>query len=109
MDAVDYYNSGLRKMRSQDFSGAETDFTCAISGDKSTAPDTKELEFMAYINRGITFYNRAIGGYKNSNENLMLTSSAIADWEWVLKFDSNPERKTKAQGLIEELKRNRGF
>jgi len=107
MDAVDYYNSGIRKFASQDFCGAVSDFTSAMYGDKSTAPDAKELEILTYLNRGIAYHNQTIGGYKYSNETLMLISSAIDDLEQVLKLDSNPERRTTAQSLIEELKRNR--
>jgi len=35
MDAVDYYNSAIRKGRAQDFSGAVSDFTSAMYYDKN--------------------------------------------------------------------------
>lgn len=107
MDAVDYYNSGIRKMREQDFRGAENDFSFALHSNKSTASDTKELEMMAYLNRGIAHYNQALG--KDMTEAVEKMTYAISDWEEVLRSDSNPGRKAQAQGLIQKVKQKRGF
>ena len=107
MDAVDYYNSGHRKMREQDYIGAVSDYTSAIYGDKSTAPDAKDLEIMAYLNRGIANYNYSLGKNKFSTEIIMKISEALSDWEKVLEMDSNPDRRAQTMNLIENLKQAR--
>jgi hypothetical protein len=104
MDAVDYYNNGHIKMSKNDYLGAANDYTNAIYGDKSTAPNVKELEMMAYLNRGIAYYNYAIGKNKYSFEAIEKTSQAISDWEYVLNNDINSERRSQAMELISKAK-----
>ena len=109
MDAVDYYNRGLKKMREKDFEGAEGDFFRAISGDTSIETDKVDLEIMANLNHGIACWNQVIGMDKYSNKTIRLTTSAILNFEKVLELDSDPERRAKAKELIEMVQNGRGY
>jgi acyl carrier protein len=106
MEAVDFYNRGCKNMDNNKFSEAEKDFTCVIQG---RGPRGKHLfvphdiEMMAYLNRGIAFYNQAIGKNIFSNETHRYISEARLDWEKVLKEDTDNDRKKQAMEFLKKL------
>jgi hypothetical protein len=111
MDAIDYYNRGLKMMEEKDYYEAEMDFYSAMYGD-SDKIDIEELEGLkmwAYLNHGIALYKQSIGKDIYSNDSIRLTTSAIVDWEHILSNDTNQERIDKASELIEMVTKKRGF
>jgi len=62
--------------------------------DKVILDLNKDLEMLARLNRGLLYYNLGNHG------------DAYGDWNYVLRYDKNPERIAAAKKLFEKLPGN---
>ena len=109
MDANDVFNRGLNYNDQGEFDKALQDFNKIIYSHHSNLKGvTKDLEMASWFNRGVAYNNLAVKAY-GINEKMNHMSTASSSFTQVIRYDTNYERKQKAQMWIDEYNRNKSY
>jgi len=101
MNAVDYFNRGIKNEQEDNYLEAIDDFSKLI--DENPEGITSDIKMLARLNKGLACYNYSqsiTGGLAEAYR-----TNAIIEWEHVLNYDTDSERKTEAQGLLNSFAR----
>ena len=101
MNAVDYFNKGIECEQEDNYLEAINNFSKLI--DDNPEGITNDIKMLARLNIGLAYYNHS--QTESDGLDAAYRTKAIIEWEYVLNYDTDRERKTEALGLLKKFAR----